>query len=91
MFAPNDFLTREEAAAIIFRLINTVYPDWIAPEQYFDFADSAQISGWAMNNIQVICNMGIMKGVEDNKFAPLDNYTTEQAIATLVRVHDKFN
>ena len=35
--------------------------------------------------------MGIMKGVEDNKFAPKDNYTTEQAIVTLVRVYDNFN
>lgn len=90
-FAPNDYLTREEAATIIFRLINTVHSGWTATEQYFDFADSGQISDWAMNSIQVICNMGIMKGVEGNKFAPKDNYTTEQAIVTLVRVYDNFN
>ena len=90
-FAPNDYLTREEAATIIYRLIDKIYPDWVATEIYFDFADSSQISDWAMNNIQFICNMGIMKGVEDNKFAPKDNYTTEQAIVTLVRVYDNFN
>lgn len=90
-FAPNDSLTREEAAAILCRLINKIYPGWDATAQYFDFADSGEISDWAMNDIQVICNMGIMKGVEDNKFAPKDNYTTEQAIVTLVRVYDNFN
>ena len=89
-FAPNDFLTREEAAVIVCRLIKEMYPEAAATEMYFDFADSAQISDWAMNSIQVICNMGIMKGVGDNKFAPQDLYTTEQAIATLVEVYKNF-
>ena len=89
-FAPNDSLTREEAVAILCRLINKIYPGWDATAQYFDFADSGQISDWAMNDIQVICNMGIMQGVGDNQFAPKDLYTTEQAIATLVRVYSNF-
>ncbi len=87
-FAPNDFLTREEAAAILYRLIKKIYPDSAATEMYFEFADSDQISDWAMSDIQVICNMGIMKGVDDNKFAPKELYTTEQAVATLVRVYE---
>ena len=87
-FAPNDSLTREEAAAILCRLINKIYPGWDTTAQYFDFADSGQISDWAMNDIQVICNMGIMQGVGDNRFAPKALYTTEQAAATLVRIYE---
>ena len=87
-FAPNDSLTREEAAAILCRLINKIYPGRDATAQYFDFADSGQISDWAMNDIQVICNMGIMQGVGNNRFAPKELYTTEQAVATLVRVYE---
>ena len=90
-FAPNDSLTREEAAAILYRLISKIYPGWDATAQYFDFADSGQISDWAMNDIQVICNMGIMQGVGNNRFAPKELYTTEQAIATLVRVYNNFS
>ena len=90
-FAPNDSLTREEAAVILCRLINKIYPDWNATAQYFDFADSGQISDWAMNDIQAICNMGIMQGVGDNRFAPKGLYTTEQAVATLVRVYNNFS
>ena len=90
-FAPNDSLTREEAAAILYRLISKIYPGWDATAQYFDFADSGQISDWAMNDIQVICNMGIMQGVGDNRFAPKELYTTEQAVATLVRVYNNFS
>ena len=90
-FAPNDSLTREEAATILCRLIKKIYPDSAATEIYFDFADGAQISDWAINNVQVICNMGIMQGVGDNRFAPKDLYTTEQAIATLVRIYNEIS
>ena len=90
-FAPNDSLTREEAAAILYRMISKIYPGWDATAQYFDFADSGQISDWAMNDIQVICNMGIMQGIGDNRFAPKGLYTTEQAVATLVRVYNNFS
>ena len=87
-FAPNDLLTREEAATILFRMINAVHPDWAAHQVYYEFADSKDISDWAMDSIQTICNMGIMEGVGNNKFAPKDIYTTEQAIATIVRVYN---
>ncbi len=90
-FAPNDLLTREEAATILNRLINVAHPDSASTELYFEFADSALISDWAMNSIQRICNMGIMKGVENNRFSPKENYTTEQAIVTLVRIYAAFS
>ena len=90
-FAPNDLLTREEAATILFRMIDAVHPDWAAHQLYYEFADSKDISDWAMDSIQTICNMGIMQGVGNGKFAPKDTFTTEQAIATIVRVNDSFN
>lgn len=90
-FAPNDFLTREEAATILERLINVVHPGLGTDTQYITFADSTDISDWAMNSIQTIYKLGIMQGVGNNKFAPQENYTTEQAIVTLVRVYDGFN
>lgn len=90
-FAPKDYLTREEAATILFRLIEKVHPDWAAHELYYEFGDSDDISDWAMDSIQRICNMGIMNGVGDGKFAPKSNFKTEQAIATIIRVYDGFN
>lgn len=89
-FAPKDYLTREEAAVILFRLINTVHSDWAAHELYYEFEDNGEISDWAMDSIQTICNMGIMKGVGENKFSPKGLYTTEQAIVTVVRAYENF-
>ncbi len=90
-FAPNDLLTREEAATILLRLISVAHPEWAATELFYEFADIEEISDWAMNSIQTICNMGIMKGVGDNRFASKDTYTTEQAITTLTRVYTSFS
>ena len=85
-FAPNDLLTREEAAVILNRMVNKTIPVPVT-EMYFNFDDEASISDWASDSIQVMCNMGVMNGVGENKFAPQDSYTTEQAIVTIVRVY----
>lgn len=85
-FAPNDLLTHEEAAVILNRMVNKTIPVPVT-EMYFNFDDESSISGWASDSIQVMCNMGVMNGVGNNKFAPKETYTTEQAIATIVRVY----
>lgn len=86
-FAPNDNLTREEAATIIVRMIDITTP-MAATEVWYEYNDSSDISDWAMSSVQRISNLGFMKGVGENKFAPKDTYTTEQAVVTVVRVFD---
>ena len=87
-FAPNDYLTREEAATIIVRMVNKVVP-MAATEMWFEYDDINEVSEWASDSIQTISNLGFMNGVGNNKFAPKETYTTEQAIATLVRVYER--
>ncbi len=89
-FAPQKPLTREEAAAIICRLINKMYSDSAVHELYYEFEDNSEISDWAMASVQKLCNMNIMNGVGENRFAPKDIYTAEQAVATLMRVYTAF-
>ena len=84
-FAPNDYLTREEAATIIVRMVNKVFP-MAATEMWFEYDDIDQVSEWASDSIQTISNLGFMRGIGNNNFAPKATYTTEQAIVTLVRV-----
>ena len=84
-FAPNDYLTREEAATIIVRMVNRMFP-MAATEMWFEYDDINEVSEWASDAVQTISNLGFMNGVGNNKFAPKETYTTEQAIATLVRV-----
>ncbi len=85
IFAPSDFLTREEAATILVRIADK-YLNIVSTEMYFDYADETNISPWAADSIQRISNIGIMKGTGDSKFSPKDIFTTEEAIVTLVRI-----
>lgn len=86
-FRPDDNLTREEAAVIITRMINKTIPIPVT-EMYFDFDDSSEISDWAADSVQTVCNMGVMNGIGNNRFAPQELYTVEQAIAVLVRIYE---
>ncbi len=86
-FAPTDDLTREEAAVILNRMINVTVPVPVT-EMYFEFEDSEFISEWADSAVQVMCNMGVMNGVGNNSFAPLERYTVEQAIVTIMRIYE---
>lgn len=86
-FAPNDLLTREEAATILVRMINREMP-MEATEMWFEFDDINDISEWASDSVQTMCNLGFMIGVSENKFAPKDTYTVEQGIVTLMRIYE---
>lgn len=88
VFAPDDYLTREEAATIIVRMINKKMP-MSSTEVWYEYADLDRISSWAMESVQVMSNLGFMKGVGNNNFSPEGNLTTEQAIVILVRVFEK--
>lgn len=91
MFAPNDYITREEAATILYRMakfMNIDLPD-VADGVYFD--DEAEISDWALTAVKVMREMGVVNGTSDNIFSPDGIYTVEQAIATMVRLYEYNN
>jgi len=85
-FDPNSPLTREMAAVLTARLANAMgYP---FPEDAPTFADNTSISVWARDGVGQAQAAGIMGGVGDNRFAPLDPYTCEQSIITMLRLFD---
>ncbi len=83
-FAPEDHLTREEAAAIIYRMMEYMkkpLDSTAAPE----YEDADEISDWAKNAVAAVSAAGIMSG-DGVKFDPKGEYTIEQAVATLLRL-----
>ncbi len=85
-FAPDKFITREEAAVILDRICILAGITVSGSDERF--ADDGEISYWAKTGVYNIKNIGIMNGVGENKFLPKSNYTTEQAIATILRVFE---
>lgn len=86
-FNPNGDITRQEAAAMLMR----VYKNYGAVEEETNdylFADNDSIADWAKDDVYQINKLGVMQGVGNDMFAPLNNYTIEQAIATFLRLYE---
>ena len=83
IFAPDDELTREEAATILYRIAEYTEKSLNGSTTY---ADADEIADWAKDAAGALGKAGIMSGTGGNKFSPKDSYTVEQAIVTLVRL-----
>jgi len=85
-FAPDNTLTREQAAVMIARLAYAVGQP--LPQVAPTFADNAAVSSWAVDAVGQVQAAGIMGGVGNNNFAPSGDYTREQSIITMLRLFD---
>ena len=86
-FSPSDNLTREQAAVILCRAADYMETNIANARSISDFADSADISDWAIDSVKRLAAGGIMNGT-DIGFEPKANCTAEQLAATLVRIYD---
>ncbi len=88
-YSPNDLLNREQAATMLTRVFKRVtLPGWtLATDASFKldytkpalFADDADISDWAKESVYFMAANNIINGVGNNKFAPKNITTEEQA------------
>lgn len=88
VFAPNDFLTREEAATILQRTLGCLGAD-AQKDSDLTFSDDADISDWAKEAVYALHGEGILLGTVENNFSPKSNFTKEQAAATVLRIYDR--
>ena len=89
-FAPQQKLTRQQAASMLHRLGNLRKnaKDSVKDRMPHVFADGADIQAWARSDVYWAYNSGVMNGVSGNRFAPNNSYTHEQSIATMLRLYD---
>ena len=83
-FNPDGLLTRQEAAAMLSRLIGVI--ETPMRNHTATFADGDSISTWATDYVGQMRLFGIMGGVGGNRFDPHGRYTIEQSITTMLRV-----
>jgi hypothetical protein len=88
-FNPNGHLTQEQAAAILSNL--SMAMNYSLKDGNHAFADSKEISKWAIKDVQKVKASGIMEGTWTNMFNPKGNYTREESIVTILRLYDKIN
>ena len=91
-FAPNDTITREQAAVMLSRLATTMgqpLPPFLRGLHPFS-ADMDTISSWAFESVLKIYEAGIMTGVGNMRFDPQGTFTREQSIITMLRLFDRY-
>ncbi|MCD8391129.1 MAG: leucine-rich repeat protein, partial [Firmicutes bacterium] len=91
-FAPNEYITRQEISVMLTRMIDCAvsYAN-VNIYNSNNFADSDNISDWALPAVNFAYDNGIMQGVGDNKIAPLSNTTCEQAVLLVYRTVEKYD
>ena len=85
-FGPNDPITREQLAAILFRL--AAKKGWnvsSAGSTLPDFADRDQISSWAGEAMSWAYTHGVVTGKGANRLDPAGTATRAEAAAMIVR------
>jgi uncharacterized protein YkwD len=90
-FAPNDRVTRQEAAVMLVRALTCLEkatdltlldrPD----SEAFPFGDKARTDVWAIEQVRLVGVNGLMKGYEDNTFRPQATITSEECILLAYR------
>ncbi len=75
-FRPNDNISRADICAVIYRCIkNTALEN----SSNTVFADDSSIPNYAREGVYALAGSGIVNGMGDNRFAPLENATRAQA------------
>lgn len=86
-FAPDDKITREQMATMLYRYANAMGIDVSISEgaNILSFKDADKISEYAVEAIKWIYESKIMQGNADGAFAPLSNATRAELATVLVR------
>ncbi len=83
LFAPNDKITRQEAAMILTNIMNNKDENL---DKLNTFKDGHKTSNWAMSSMEGAIESGYIKGYDDKTIRPNKEMTRAEAISMLTRV-----
>jgi hypothetical protein len=85
---PEAHITREEVAAVFFRLLDPDYRELVRAS-VATFSDVSP-DRWSSKHIATLANGGILEGYQDGTFRP-DNYITRAELAVIASRFDKLS
>lgn len=90
LFGPNDPVTREQLAAIMYRCaVSREYSD-AEDADLSSFADSSQIHEWAEESMEWAVATGMLSGKGNGILDPLGKATRAEVAAIMERFNEKF-
>ena len=92
IFGPNDIITREQLAAIMYRYSNYKKYDVSAGEDtnILSYNDISELSEYAIPAMQWACGESLVSGIGNNLLAPRGNATRAQVAMILMRYCEKY-
>ncbi len=84
-FGPNDVITREQLASILYRYAGYKGYDTAEEKPLDGFRDAAQVSAYAGEALRWACGSGLINGMDGNRLAPQGSATRAQVAAILMR------
>ena len=88
IFAPEDKITREEAAVILYRMAK--YAELEIPMVNVDmsYSDNSDISEWAVSSVYSMKVLDVVTNSDGELFKPQDNYSVAESISSLVKLYN---
>jgi len=87
MARPNDFISRQEMAVMLVRMLSLTQPGTEQERAGLDgFADSGDIAYWAYDAAEITVGTELIQGLSEDSFAPLLNATRAQAAVVIYRM-----
>lgn len=83
-FRPDAFISRQEIAVVLSNIARNkgIYMESPEPE----FEDFANVAEWARKDVSFVISKGLLKGMSDKQFAPLNDATRAQIVVILKRL-----
>ena len=85
-FRPNDLITRQEMAKTLVNAYRLKTGTIDIPVVEIMFTDQEQIDSWALESVQQATAMGLLKGMDNGSFAPLNSATRAQSATVIYRL-----
>lgn len=89
-FAPDDLVTRQEAALMLSR-VYTRLGGGIPKVEATTFADNNKVASWAMDAVAFMSDNKIVNGKGDNKFDPLGSASIQEAMVIALRMFENLD
>jgi len=89
-FAPEDSVERQQLCVMMIRAIRSLETDlnkvFLVPGiQYLPYKDAARIQSYAEDAVKLAYTNGIMRGNTAGSFLPLNNISSEECVAVIIR------
>lgn len=90
-FAPQVLINREQMAAMLNRAVKVLKPGVdLSIAGAPTFADEKEIESYFVENVKFMAKNKLIGGVGNNKFAPKNTSTREQAVLIALRVYETY-